>query len=99
MLKAPEKRALEVVRDQSHDYAYDSLGNKKRLRSAIAGISEGRLDEQNRRDLAAIRPPAEKDLLSRLLQDHWMFKVWKFHSRILVEDMILMRLADDQNHG
>jgi hypothetical protein len=41
----------------------------------LAGAAEERLDERNHRDLVAVRPPADKDLLSRFLQDHWMFKV------------------------
>jgi hypothetical protein len=29
----------------------------------------------SKQDLAALSPPADKDMLSRLLQDHWPFSV------------------------
>lgn len=53
---------------------YDAVGNKKRQRHILSGLAEQRLEERNRQDLVAVRRPAEKDLLSRFLQDHWMFK-------------------------
>lgn len=57
------------------DNAYDSHGNKIRSQPLIMGLSDERLGDKNRRDLAALRRPPESDLLSRFLQDHWMFKV------------------------
>jgi hypothetical protein len=74
MLGKPRKRALEVVRGLSSDEGYDTLGRQK-LSPLLAGLAEKRLDETNDCDLVTIRRPAEKDLLSRFLQDHWMFKV------------------------
>ncbi|KAK4188183.1 hypothetical protein QBC35DRAFT_550175 [Podospora australis] len=44
-------------------------------RSLLAGLANRRLDDSN--DLVAVRPPADKDLLSRFLQNHWMFKTTK----------------------
>ncbi|RSL41849.1 hypothetical protein CEP54_015687 [Fusarium duplospermum] len=38
-------------------------------------LAEKRLDESNHRDLVAVRRPADTDLLSRFLQDCWIFKV------------------------
>jgi len=60
-LASPEDRVLEVLRSQSLNLT--------------AGFAAKRLDEANRRDLVAVRRPAENDLLSRLLQNHWIFKV------------------------
>jgi hypothetical protein len=74
-LEGPKKRALEVTRGLSYEYIYDPLGNKKRRRPILSGLAEQRLDEHNHRDLVGVRSPADKDLVSRFLQDHWMFKV------------------------
>ena len=74
MLGRPRKRALEVVRGLSSDDLYDALGRPKSI-PLLAGLAGTRLDEENDRDLVAMRRPAEKDLLSRFLQDHWIFKV------------------------
>ena len=73
-LEGPRKRALETVCGQFYKYGQGHLGNKKR-RAMLAGAAEDRLDEGNHRDLVAVRGPTDKDLLSRFLQDHWMFKV------------------------
>ncbi|KAH7013423.1 hypothetical protein EDB80DRAFT_371775 [Ilyonectria destructans] len=72
-LEGPRKRALEVVYSQSYECVDDHTGNK-RHRSILAGLAEKRLDKCNHRDLIAIRRPADKDLLSRFLQDYWIFK-------------------------
>ena len=77
-LEEPRKRALDVACGQFFKHEHDGLGNKKR-RAMLAGIAEGRLDERNHRDLVAVRRPADKDLFSRFLQDHWMFKVYHSH--------------------
>ena len=74
-LNRPKKRVIEVVSDQSYEYIYDPLGNKKCRRPILAALAEKRLDENKHQDLVAIRQAAEKDLLSRFLQEHWMFKV------------------------
>ncbi|KAI2776587.1 hypothetical protein F4815DRAFT_449142 [Daldinia loculata] len=76
-LEGPRKRALDVVCDQSYINVYDSFGNKSSRRPILAGLSEKRLSEHNHRDLAALRRTPDKDLLSRFLQDHWMFKTTK----------------------
>lgn len=73
-LAGPRKRALDTMCGQFYRYGQDQLGNKKR-RAILAGAAEERLDERNHRDLVAVRGPADKDLLSRFLQDHWIFKV------------------------
>ncbi|KPM43270.1 hypothetical protein AK830_g3255 [Neonectria ditissima] len=73
-LKGPKKRALDVARGQSYNYIYDPLGNKKRRRPILGGLAEKRLDECNHGDLIGVRRPVDKDLFSRFLQDHWMFK-------------------------
>jgi len=40
-------------------------------------ILNGRAKEMldDKKDLAALRPPTDKDALSRFLQDHWPFQV------------------------
>lgn len=73
-LEGPKKRPLDVARSQSYDYVYDPLGNKKG-RPILGGLAEKRLHEHNHRDLVGVRQPTDKDLLSRFLQGHWMFKV------------------------
>lgn len=74
-LEAPTNRAFEVAYNQFHDDVNDECGHIKRRRPLLAGLSEFRLGGGNRRDLVAVRRLAEKDILSRFLQDHWMFKV------------------------
>lgn len=74
-LDAPKKRALDVVRTQSNDYLYDDHRNVKQPRPLLGGLAERRLLQHNNQDLASIRRPADNDLLSRFLQEHWMFKV------------------------
>ncbi|KAK4454923.1 hypothetical protein QBC34DRAFT_103664 [Podospora aff. communis PSN243] len=73
VLEQPNKRALAVARHLSGVQACDAAGNTRR-RHLLSGLSEQRLDEDNRRDLVAVRKPAEKDVLSRFLQDHWFLK-------------------------
>ncbi|KAH7318379.1 hypothetical protein B0I35DRAFT_431974 [Stachybotrys elegans] len=75
-LEAPRYRALEVARGLSQQSIKDSSGNI-RSRSLLAGLAEHRLAVRNTHDLAAVRRPADKDPLSRFLQEHWMFKTTK----------------------
>ncbi|KAI1650134.1 uncharacterized protein F4817DRAFT_356862 [Daldinia loculata] len=94
-LEGPRKRALDVVCDQSYINVYDSFGNKSSRRPILAGLSEKRLSEHNHRDLAALRRTPDKDLLSRFLQDHWMFK----HCRgsLLLGAIVLLSLLTQKN--
>lgn len=39
----------------------------------LTGRAKSMLDDE--KDLAALRPPTDKDALSRFLQDHWPFQV------------------------
>ncbi|KAH6848244.1 hypothetical protein B0I37DRAFT_159582 [Chaetomium sp. MPI-CAGE-AT-0009] len=73
-LEAPKNRAFDVAYNQFHEDVRDEFGHTKRRRPLFAGLAECRLGEGNRRDLVAVRRPADKDLLSRFLQDHWIFK-------------------------
>lgn len=73
-LEKPKKRAVEVSRHLSQvDDVHDNTGTKRR-QHALSGLAGQRLDDRNPRDLVAVRKPAEQDLLSRFLQEHWMFK-------------------------
>ena len=68
----PRSRALSVLHnwfqgDSAHSH------NVHKLRPVLSGLAESRLDES--RDLVALRRPTDKDILTRFLQDHWMFKV------------------------
>ncbi|KAK1829171.1 hypothetical protein QBC39DRAFT_357310 [Podospora conica] len=64
-LPEPEHRVLEVLQARSWD-------NGQHL---LAGLVAQRLgDSSKRQDLVAVRGPTDKDLLSRLLQNYWMFK-------------------------
>ncbi|KAK0714066.1 hypothetical protein B0T26DRAFT_384377 [Lasiosphaeria miniovina] len=74
-LEAPKKRARDVAQSQFYDDIKDEFGQVTRRRPILAGLAESRLANYSSRDLVAVRRPAEKDLLSRFLQDHWMFKV------------------------
>ncbi|KAK3293541.1 uncharacterized protein B0H64DRAFT_465913 [Chaetomium fimeti] len=74
-LEAPKNRAFDVAHNQFYEDINDEFGHTKRQRPLLAGLAECRLEEGNRRDLVAVRRPADKDLLSRFLQDHWIFKV------------------------
>ncbi|KAH7375417.1 hypothetical protein B0T11DRAFT_270323 [Plectosphaerella cucumerina] len=76
-LEEPRQRPLNVARSQMFNNVYDPHGNKVRSEPLIMGDAAKRLDDENRRDLAAVRRPPESDLLSRFLQDHWMFKTRK----------------------
>ena len=93
-LEGPRKRALETVCGQFYKYGQGHLGNKKR-RAMLAGAAEDRLDERNHRDLVAVRGPAEKDLLSRFLQDHWIFKV----STMAPSDFLILTVEDNENNS
>ena len=73
-LGGPKTRALKVAQLQSYHYKRDSGEQESRI-PILAGLAGTRLDECNYQDLVAVRRPAEKDLLSQFLQDHWMFKV------------------------
>lgn len=42
-------------------------------RPMLGGLSAKRLDDKQ--DLVAVRNPTEKDILSRFLQDNWIFEV------------------------
>jgi len=75
ILEGPKQRALNVARCQAYQSEDDEPGRGKRRRPVLGGLAASRLDESNRRDLIAVRRLADKDLLSRFLQDHWMFKV------------------------
>jgi hypothetical protein len=74
-LESPKERAFDVALNLFHDDVTDEFSYTKRRKPLLAGLAERRLSEGNRRDLVAVRRPADKDLLSRFLQDHWMFKV------------------------
>ncbi|GJN74708.1 hypothetical protein PLICBS_008801 [Purpureocillium lilacinum] len=74
ILEEPKQRALNVARGQAYQSDDDEPGRGKRRRPVLGGLAASRLDESNRRDLIAVRRLADKDLLSRFLQDHWMFK-------------------------
>ena len=47
----------------------------QKIDPVLGGRAKGMLDDT--RDLAALRTPADKDLLSRFLQNHWPFPVRK----------------------
>jgi len=49
-----------------------SARNLLHLESKLAYL-EWKLDQENRKDLVALRQPADKDMLSIFLQNHWMF--------------------------
>ncbi|KAH6622734.1 hypothetical protein F5144DRAFT_496076 [Chaetomium tenue] len=84
-LEAPKNRAFNVAYDQFHDDINDECGHTKRRRPLLAGLSESRLSESKRHDLVAVRRPADKDLLSRFLQDHWVFKEHSKTTRVTNE--------------
>jgi hypothetical protein len=69
-LEPPRARAIAVAQHLSH--SYPDLSNDPSQKSHfLAGLSANRLSNQG--DLLSIRRPAEKDPLSRFLQDHWIF--------------------------
>ncbi|GJN86179.1 hypothetical protein PLIIFM63780_009758 [Purpureocillium lilacinum] len=74
ILEEPKQRALNVARCQAYQSEDNEPGRGKRRRPVLGGLAASRLDESNRRDLIAVRRLADKDLLSRFLQDHWMFQ-------------------------
>lgn len=75
VLDDPRERALQVALHLSSDDEYDDLGIKKTTRRPLVyGVAGERLAVENHPDLVAVRRPVESDVLSRLLQDHWMFK-------------------------
>lgn len=74
MLEEPKQRALDVARGQAYRHELEPGGGKRRW-PVIGGLAASRLDENNRRDLVALRNLADKDLLSRFLQEHWIFKM------------------------
>lgn len=74
-LEAPKSRTFDVALNLFHNDTSDKFGHPKRRKPLLAGLSEGRLGEGNRRDLVAVRRPTGKDPLSQFLQNHWMFKV------------------------
>jgi hypothetical protein len=67
MLETPSPRVLSAMRQWLHGS------------SRAPNDSSSKLDDSDRHmfdveaDLVALRPPIEKDLLSRLLRDHWPF--------------------------
>ena len=99
MLSGPRKRALEVLRHQSYEAVYDAVGNERR-RHVLGGLAETRVDEQKQQDLVAIRRPDERDILSRFLQDHWMFKVKILeNSPSYYKRREKVTFTDDEDHG
>ena len=62
---------LKVIQNQPQDSHRESL---------LAGLAAKRLDQENRKDLVALRQPADKDMLSIFLQNHWMFGTTKLTS-------------------
>lgn len=74
-LEAPQTRALKVAQGQLNDCINEPCIGIKKLRPILGGLSEKRLSEENHGDLVEIRRQADKDMLSRFLQDHWIFKV------------------------
>ncbi len=74
-LEAPQKRALKVAQSQSYDDVYEPCTGTRKRRPLLGGLAAQKLDEGHHKDLVGIRQQADKDLLSRFLQDHWVFKV------------------------
>lgn len=66
MLETPSTRVLSAMREWLHGPSHIPNGSSK-------------LDDRDRdmlcvnSDLVALRPPPDKDALSRLLRDHWPF--------------------------
>jgi hypothetical protein len=66
MLESPSPRVLSAMREWLH--------GPKRMPNI-----ESKLDDRDREmfsvesDLVALRPPPDKDLLSKVLRDHWPF--------------------------
>ena len=71
-LEAPSPRVIAALREWM------------RVPSCMSNLPLAKLDGRDRdmfsveSDLVALRPPAEKDPLSRLMRDHWPFpsEVW-----------------------
>jgi hypothetical protein len=64
-------RALSVLRNWlvGDEAQHHRIGSYKPV---ITGLAKARLDEKQ--DLVTLRRPADKDLLSCFLQEHWIFK-------------------------
>lgn len=68
----PRNRAFRAVSNFFHGVSSKAYLFEKQ-RPVLAGRSAGRLDDKQ--DLIAVRRPSEQDMVSRFLQDNWMFKV------------------------
>ena len=70
-LGRPSNRVYTTLRNW-----FDGTAGARGPRSANPILSgEARNMLENRQDLVALRPPADKDILSSFLQDHWPFQV------------------------
>jgi hypothetical protein len=50
-------------------------GSIRGLKSKTALSGQARFVYDNKEDLAALKPPADKDMLSRFIQDHWPLSI------------------------
>jgi hypothetical protein len=68
----PRNRALDVLR---HFFLGETSPSSKigRRRPVLGGRAGRRLDDKQ--DLMTLRRPTDQDMLSRVLQDHWIFRV------------------------
>ncbi|OCL03677.1 hypothetical protein AOQ84DRAFT_433802 [Glonium stellatum] len=69
-LDRPSSRVLTVFRNWFSGKNRDSKSYEEN--SILSGRAKFMLDDE--KDLAALRPPTDKDALSRFLQDHWPFQ-------------------------
>ncbi|RYP51147.1 hypothetical protein DL768_003494 [Monosporascus sp. mg162] len=69
-LSGPSNRVLSTFRDYFEGNAWK--GPSLQSMPIISGRAKDMLKEAD--DLVALRKPADEDLLSRLLQDHWVFQ-------------------------
>ena len=70
-LQPPRNNQLKIVRDYFRGPdSFDGRYTRK-----LGGLDYFRLDPGNKEDLVALKPPAEDDLLSRILQRHGWFRV------------------------
>ena len=70
-LPPPRSNQMQIVRD----YFRGPDNFDGRYTRKLGGLDYCRLDTENKEDLVALKPPAEDDLLSRILQRHGWFRV------------------------
>jgi hypothetical protein len=66
MLESPSSRVLAALREWLH-------GSSRAPNTSSKLDGRDRDMFSNRSDLVAVKPPADTDLMSRLLRNHWPF--------------------------